>query len=204
MASWSVHYKRCAVIERIESQETLANLVASDLKAGRIVGWFQGRFENGPRALGNRSILADPSNPDTARRLRDRIKGRETFRPFALSARDEDAEMIFESTDILGLPSRWMQMVASVREEIRPRLRAALHIDGTTRPQIVSRGESPQFHEVLSAMARVTGIGAVLNTSFNESGYPIVSTPAEALIVFARSEMDTLIVGKVVARKVWS
>ena len=135
--------------------------------------------------------------------MRDRIKWRETFRPFGLSVRAEDAERVFESSDILGLPSRWMQMVAPVREEMRRRLRAAIHIDGTTRPQIVSDRDSPQFHKILCAMARVTGVGAVLNTSFNESGYPIVSTPAEALIVFARSEMDTLIGGGVVARKVW-
>jgi carbamoyltransferase len=191
-------------IERIDSPDLLADTVAAELKAGRIVGWFQGRFENGPRALGNRSILADPGNLDTARRLRDRIKGRETFRPFALSVREEDAHRVFESDRNLGLPSRWMQMVAPVRIDLRGPLRAVLHIDGTTRPQIVKESDCPLFHKVLAAFGRVGGIGAVLNTSFNEAGYPIVSAPAEALIVFARTEMDTLVVGPVIARKAWS
>lgn len=190
-------------VERIDSEDRLAEMVAGELKAGRIVGWFQGRFENGPRALGNRSILADPGNLETARRLRDRVKGRETFRPFALSVRAQDAEKVFESHGNLGLPARWMQMVAPIRAEMRPLLRAAIHVDGTTRPQIVSENESPLFYKILDAFSRHSAIGAVLNTSFNEAGYPIVSTPAEALIVFARTELDTLVVGQVIARKVW-
>jgi carbamoyltransferase len=191
-------------VDRLDSADVLAEMVANELTGGRIVGWFQGRFENGPRALGNRSILADPSNLETARRLRERIKGRETFRPFALSVREEDADRVFKIDGNLGLPSQWMQTVMPVRAEMRRRMRAAIHVDGTTRPQIVKKKDCPLFHKMLEAYRRVAGIGAVLNTSFNEAGYPIVSTPAEALIVFARTELDTLVVGQVIARKVWS
>jgi carbamoyltransferase len=173
-----------------------------DLKADRIVGWFQERFENGPRALGNRSLLADPSSVDVARRLSRCIKRRAEFRPYAFSVTAEDAGRCMDLPAPLPAPARWMQMVAAVKDNALDSVRAATHVDGTNRAQVCTREDNPRFHRLLSAFGAVSGCGALLNTSMNESGYPIVATPAEALLLFARTDLDTLVLNDTIVRKV--
>jgi carbamoyltransferase len=182
--------------------EDLIAEVVDDLKAGRIVGWFQERFENGPRALGNRSLLADPSRVDVALRLSRRVKSRARFRPYAFSVTAEDARRCMDLPTPLPAPARWMQMVAEVKGDALEAVRSATHVDGTSRAQVCTREDNPRFHRLLSAFGEASDWGALLNTSFNESGYPIVATPAEALLLFARTDLDTLVLNDSIVRKV--
>ena len=173
--------------------------VVDDLVAGKIVGWFQGKFENGPRALGNRSILIDPSNLEAASRLSKQVKLRAPYRPYAVSIASESA------TKVLGGPihrvSKWMQTTAPIHNHSREKVAAACHIDGTTRPQVCQSHDNPEFHQLLTAFGAITGTAALLNTSFNDSGFPIVSSPLDAIVMFARTEMDTLVINNTVIRK---
>jgi carbamoyltransferase len=194
---------------KLESQrhQNFAQLVVEivdDLKAGKVVGWFQGCFENGPRALGNRSLLADPGRVDVAGRLSRSIKSRAEFRPYAFSVTAEDASRCMKLGEGIPAPARWMQMVAEVRGEAVDAVKAATHVDGTNRVQVCTAEENLRFHRLLSAYGEASGLGALLNTSFNESGYPIVATPAEALLLFARTDLDTLVLNDSVVRKVKS
>ena len=158
---------------------------------GKIVGWFQGRMEAGPRALGNRSILADPRRPEIKGILNSRIKRREWFRPFAPAVTAEAADEYF----ILGPEgSPHMMLAAKVREGKRSLIPGATHTDGTARVQTVSREENPRFWSLLTELGRVTGIPVAINTSFNENE-PIVATPGHALDCFERAGMDALVIG---------
>lgn len=182
----------------------LLDHVVADLLDGRTVGWFQGRFEMGPRALGNRSLLCHPARRDAAHKLSTRVKSRAAFRPYAFSITEGHAPRVFpqwaEATPHLA---RWMQTVAPVSPDWHDHLRAALHVDGTSRPQVVCRDENPLYHELLVRFGQATGLEALLNTSFNTRGEPIVSSPEEALLVFARTDLDTLVLGDLMLRKVW-
>ena len=190
-------------IKHHQSFEEVVTCAVDDLTKGRVVGWVQGRFENGPRALGNRSLLLDPRNLKAAKRMSAAVKSRAPFRPYAFAVPEEAAGIYLHINETLPSTARWMQMVAEVKEDKVEEVAAAVHIDGTTRPQVCSRAENPRFHKLLSAFGQATGSGgALLNTSFNESGYPIVSSPAEALLVFARTNMDTIIINNLVVRKV--
>ena len=178
--------------ETFASHAALCEAVAERLMNGQIVGWYQGRAELGPRALGNRSIVVRPDDLAVARRLSRDVKDRASYRPYALSVREEDAATVL---DLAGAPAsayRWMQFAATVRPEVRTRMAAAVHVDGTTRPQVCAPGDNPRWHALLESFGARFGVGAVLNTSFNPSGYPIVSTPSEALSMFARTGMDAL------------
>ncbi len=179
--SFSISYERCEDIE-----ERAADLLA----AGKIVGWFQGRMEFGPRALGNRSILADPRQPEMKDVLNRRIKHRESFRPFAPAVMEEYVEEYFEDS----LPSPFMLMVFKVRPEKRPAIPATEHVDHTGRVQSVSQSVNPRFWNLIDAFRRRTGIPLVLNTSFNENE-PIVCSPQDALHCFATTRMDALVLG---------
>lgn len=182
--------------------ESLAGEVAEDLKKGKIVGWLQGRFENGPRALGNRSLLIDPANRDAARRLSRNVKLRAPYRPYACSvSRERSGDFFDQARDRIPPAMRWMASTHSVREEARAKVAQALHVDGTTRPQIVERSENPRFHRLLEAWESASGNPAILNTSFNESGYPMVSSPLDALLMFARTDIETLVLDDLVLRK---
>jgi carbamoyltransferase len=190
--------------------EELLDCVVDDLMAGRIVGWIQGRFELGPRALGNRSILTDPGNLASVKRLSERVKRRARFRPYALSLCEEDFTRIFSvdsdrprSNGNGGIPSsfRWMQTVRRVRDEVEPLVRGAIHHDRRTRLQICSAQDNPRFHALLTTFGKRRGLGALLNTSFNEPGYPMVATPAEGLLMFARTDMDVLVMNDLVVRR---
>ncbi len=169
-----------------------AELVAD----GKVVGWFQGRMEWGPRALGHRSIIADPRRTDMKDVLNARIKHRESFRPFAPSVLEEATSQYFDQT----YPDPFMLKVYNVLPEKRADIPAVTHVDGTGRLQTVHRDISPQYWELINAFRERTGVPVVLNTSFNEKE-PIVCTPEEALSCFLRTKMDALAIGNYLVKK---
>jgi carbamoyltransferase len=171
-------------------REPLLEAVAERIATGNVVGWFQGRMEWGPRALGNRSILAHPGLPNMKDILNTRIKHREWFRPFAPSILTEHVSEYFEHDH----PSPFMLHVYKIRPERRAQLYAVNHVDNTGRLQTVSRDENPLYYDLIRAFERKTGIPIVLNTSFNENE-PIVCAPAEAIDCFKRTLMDALAIG---------
>jgi carbamoyltransferase len=180
--------------ERLD-ERALFDRVAQDLADGRIVGWFQGRFEMGPRALGNRSILADPRRPETRDRINTRIKYRESFRPFAPAVLVEHAREYFE----IDQDDPFMTMAPRVRPQKRDVIPAAVHIDGTARIQTVARSTNPRYYGVIEAFMRLTGVPVLINTSFNRQE-PIVSTAREAVSCYLRTEMDVLALGNFYTR----
>jgi carbamoyltransferase len=177
--------------ERIEDPDELIRRTAERLRDGRIVGWFQGRMEWGPRALGHRSILADPRRSEMKDILNERIKRREPFRPFAPAVLIERVGEFFEQS----YPDPFMVKVYKIRAEKRSLIPAVTHVDGTGRLQTVSQEENPLYWALIQEFDRLTGVPIVLNTSFNENE-PIVCTPQEALECFDRTRMDMLVLGE--------
>jgi carbamoyltransferase len=171
-------------------RERLVETAASALSQGKVVGWFQGREEWGPRALGNRSILCHPGWPDMKAILNARVKNREPFRPFAPCVKLERLSECFEGSHEVP----FMNIVYKVRPEWRQRLSATTHEDNTGRVQTVSREQNPLYYDLIDAFERRTGVPVLLNTSFNENE-PIVHTPAQAIGCFARTRMDCLGIG---------
>ena len=169
---------------------------AEDIAAGLVVGWFQGRMEFGPRALGNRSIVADPRRPEMKDILNERIKKREPFRPFAPSILEERVGDYFEQTH----PSPTMLMVYQIKPERRAEIPAVTHVDGSGRLQTVSHEMNPRYHQLISDFDKLTGVPVVLNTSFNENE-PIVCTPRQAIDCFLKTRMDVLYVGNYRTRR---
>ncbi|MCI0340498.1 MAG: hypothetical protein L0216_05010 [Planctomycetales bacterium] len=166
------------------------------LVAGKVIGWFQGRMEWGPRALGNRSILADPRAAAVRERVTRGVKMREPFRPFAAAIPEERAgELLLE-----GCPSPTMSFVFPVRPEARGRIPAVVHADGTARVQTVARDANPLFHRLLEEFAKRTGVPALLNTSFNENE-PMVCTPEDALRCFRETKLDACVLGPFVVKR---
>lgn len=172
------------------SEAELMTRTASIIADGKILGWFQGRAEWGPRALGNRSIVADPRRPEMKEILNQRVKHREIFRPFAPSILAESTGEWFEKSH----PSPFMNLAYSVRPEKRNKIPAPTHVDGTGRLQTVTREANPRYHALISAFRDLTGVPVVLNTSFNDNE-PIVCRPEEALDCFLRTQMDALVLG---------
>ena len=183
------------------SDEALIEETAADLEAGRIVGWIQGRTEFGPRALGNRSLLAAPHDAAMRDRLNRDIKYREEFRPFAPVVPIEEAERFFELPPGGARLARFMSGVFPVRPEWRDRLAAITHVDGTARLQTLERSFAPRLYDLIQAYGRRTGVPVLLNTSFNLAGEPIVCTTQEGYSTFRRSGVDLLIVGNTRVRK---
>jgi len=181
--------------QRLE-RNPLLEAVAEQIAAGNVTGWFQGRMEWGPRALGNRSIVAHPGLPGMKDVLNARIKHREWFRPFAPSIMAEHQHEYFEHDH----PSPFMLHVYKIRPEKREQLCAVNHVDDTGRLQSVSRDENPLYYDLIQAFQRKTGIPVVLNTSFNENE-PIVCAPSEAIDCFKRTRMDALAIGPFLALK---
>ena len=172
------------------------------LTDGKVVGWFQGAFEWGPRALGNRSILADPRREDMKAIVNHKIKFREPFRPFAPSILDRSVKDYIELTNGQCLdPARFMLMVAPIKADKRERIPAVTHVDGTGRLQSVEENVNPLYYQLIEAFEAETGVPVVLNTSFNLKGEPIVNTPDQAISTFARSEMDAVVMGRHVVTK---
>ncbi len=178
----------------------LTRQIAGKIAEGAVVGWFQGRMEFGPRSLGNRSILADPRNPDMQRILNVKIKFRETFRPFAPAVLAEDSSEYFEG----NMFSPYMLFVNRVREKFLHPQRSfpsVTHADNTARVQIVYPDIHPQFWQLITSFKKLTGCGMLINTSFNVRGEPIVCTPQEAYVGFMRTSMDFLVIGNYVFDK---
>ena len=184
---------------RYEEPEEITEEVAASLARGEIVGWFQGRMEWGPRALGSRSILANATKPEMPELVNRLIKHREAFRPFAPAVLAERAHDYFE----LDQPSPFMQFVAPVRAERRHEIPAVVHVDGTARVQTVTQEATPLFWRLLKSVEARTGVPLVLNTSFNVDGEPIVCTPEDALRTFFSSGLDVLAIGRCLVRKAW-
>jgi carbamoyltransferase len=174
------------------ADEELLRRTAAIIAEGKIVGWYQGRAEWGPRALGNRSIVADPRRPEMKEILNHRIKHREIFRPFAPSILAEKTGEWFKKSH----PSPFMNFAYPVQPDKRNRIPAPTHVDGTGRLQTVTRDGNPRFHALISEFARQTGVPVVLNTSFNDNE-PIVCKPEEALNCFLRTQMDALALGNI-------
>ena len=180
---------------RLEDEE-LMPLVAQAIADGKVIGWFRGRSEFGPRALGNRSILADPRRADARELLNLKIKRRESFRPFAPSVLEEYASEYFEFAE----PSPFMERVFQIKPEKRKLIPAVTHVDGSGRLQTVSKENNLDYFKLISTFMRLTGIPLLLNTSFNENE-PIVNTPQQALDCFDRTEMDILVLEKLIVSR---
>ena len=193
----------CGIPHReFDREDALLDHVVNALVDGKVVGWFQGRFEWGPRALGNRSILADPRRDDMKDIVNTKIKFREPFRPFAPSVLVERAHEYFElATPERHYPARFMLYVVKVRDDQREVIPAVTHVDGTARPQTVFRDTNPLYYRLIQRFGEATGVPVLLNTSFNLKGEPIVNTPAEAFRTFQRSEMDVLVLDNFVVEK---
>jgi carbamoyltransferase len=159
------------------------------LSEGRIVGWFQGRSEFGPRALGNRSILADPRRAEMKDHLNKRVKHRQSFRPFAPIVLAERSREIFAGDQ----DSPFMMLAATVRPEWREKIPAIVHVDGTARLQTVRQEDNPILYALLKEFEAITGVPVLLNTSFNVKGEPIVETPGNALACFLGTGIDCLV-----------
>jgi carbamoyltransferase len=185
-----------------DNREELLDRVTEYLMQGKVVGWYQGRFEWGPRALGNRSILADPRNPAMKDIVNAKIKFREPYRPFAPSAVAECATKYFQMADAAQqYPARYMLYVLPVKPEHHATLPAITHVDGTARVQTVFKEHNPLYYGLIERFGQATGVPVVLNTSFNLRGEPIVTTPANAFSTFSRSEMDCLVLGDFLIEK---
>jgi carbamoyltransferase len=162
--------------------------LAKKITEGAVVGWFQGGAELGPRALGNRSFLADPRRPEMRDHLNLVVKNRETFRPFAPVVLEDAVLDYFEERH----PSYFMSFVSPVRKEKRTVVPAITHVDGTSRYQVLRQADNPRLHELVVAFARHTGVPMLLNTSFNREGEPIVETPMEAARCMLAAQVDYL------------
>jgi carbamoyltransferase len=200
-----------AEYELYDDFEALVKIVAGYISEGKVVGWFQGRMEYGPRALGNRSILGDARNPEMQKKMNLKIKHREGFRPFAPAVREDDMKDYF----VLDRPSPYMLLVVPVKEErcfslpenysslslyeklyhVRSEIPAVTHVDFSARLQSVSRDTNPRFWQLIGEFKKQTGCGVIINTSFNVRGEPIVCTPEDAYRCFMRTEMDYLVLG---------
>ena len=176
--------------QHYENNDEYVDLAAADLAEDRIIAWFSGRMEYGPRALGNRSILALPGGVDIKDRLNRVVKLRESFRPFAPAILDTDYELAFVGRPMQ--PARYMLTTADVRPEFRDRLAGAVHVDGTARVQIVGREDNELFWRLLRSLKRHTGLGCVINTSFNVKDQPIIMTPELALDALQTMSLDRL------------
>jgi carbamoyltransferase len=188
--------------QRLDEEDRLLGTVVEAITSGQVVGWFQGRFEWGPRALGNRSILADPRRVDMKDIVNTKIKFREPFRPFAPSVVEECTEEYFDLPDAKRhYPARFMLYVVDVKADKRPVIPAITHVDGTGRLQTVRRDTNPRYYQLIERFGQATGVPVLLNTSFNLKGEPIVNTPAEAFSTFSRSGLDMLVLGDCIVTK---
>jgi len=180
--------------KHFDNEEKLLERIVDLLQEGKVIGWFQGRFEWGPRALGNRSILADPRRPDMKDIVNTKIKFREPYRPFAPSVLVDRTEEFFNLADPWRhYPARFMLYVVDVKEEKRQLIPAITHVDGTARLQTVDKDTAPRYYRLIEQFSEATGVPLILNTSFNLKGEPIVNTPQEAFNTFCRSGMDALV-----------
>jgi carbamoyltransferase len=179
----------------------MLDVLADEITNQQVVGFFQGRFEWGPRALGNRSILADPRGADMKEVVNTKIKYREPFRPFAPVILRERAPEYFEYPDVDKHEApRYMLMVSPIREDKQDTIQAVNH-EGTGRLQAVEKDTNPRYYGVIDRFGQLTGVPVLLNTSFNLRGEPIVNTPRDAFNTFQNSDIDILALGSYLVRK---
>jgi len=176
-----------------EKPDDITAFAAREIAAGRLLGWFQGRMEFGERALGNRSILADPRDGRMKDRINAAVKYREAFRPFAPSVLAERVSDYFEIPAGENIP--YMEKVYPVRASRRAEVPAVVHQDGTGRLQTVQRRDNPKYYDLIAAVEKETGVPIVLNTSFNVQGEPIVCSPEDAIRTFFSCGLDRLVLG---------
>lgn len=183
-----------------ERSHNIAEAAAALIAQGKIVGWFQGRAELGPRALGNRSILANPAILGMDKQVNEEVKHREVWRPFAPSVSEEDAPKYFEGV-VKAKESPFMLHTFFVKKEFRKTFPAITHVDGSSRIQTVRKDQNKTYYELLKALQKHTGHPVVLNTSFNDAGEPMVTTPREAIRCFYSTGMDALAIGNFMLKK---
>ncbi len=211
-AYWGQEYSQAEVSDfltknniphrRFDCEDQLLDHVVNRLANGKVIGWYHGRFEWGPRALGARSIIADPGNPQMKDIVNAKIKFREPYRPFAPSVLAEHAEKYFELPHAAQhYPARYMLYVVPVKENHHTTLPAITHVDGTGRLQTVFKSESPRYYKLIERFGQATGVPVLLNTSFNLKGEPIVTTPANAFNTYMKSEMEGLVLENFVLEK---
>jgi carbamoyltransferase len=181
--------KNAIVYEKL-NDISLLQKPAELISQGNVVGWYQGKMEWGPRALGNRSILADPRNPKMKDILNEKIKHRESFRPFAPSILEEFTKEFFD----IDVSSPYMLLVAKVKQP--EKIPAVTHVDGTGRLQTVSKTSNPLYYNLINEFFRITGIPVIINTSMNVRGEPIVNTPEQAYNMILKTDMDCIVMGK--------
>ena len=190
------------LVETYDCEDQLIDRTVSLLEQGAVTGWVQGPFEWGPRALGHRSILADPRRTDMKNIVNVKIKFREPYRPFAPSVPIEEATGLFDLRDpVKQLASRFMLLVMPVRPEAQAIIPAVTHVDGSARVHTVSMDGNARYHQLISRFGAATGVPVLLNTSFNLRDEPIVNTPGEAFSTFARSGMDALVLDRTIILK---
>ena len=189
----SIDIARCGSLD--QTCREAARLIAE----GRVIAWYRGRMEYGPRALGHRSILADPGRPEMRDRINAMVKMREAFRPFAPAVTVEEADRWFDVAQGAQFP--YMIATVNVREAYRAQLPAITHVNGSARIQTVASGENPEFHALLRAVGKTTGREMALNTSFNVKGQPIVNTPREALETFLSTGIEFLFIENILLRR---
>lgn len=183
-------------------EEKLLDLVVKEMINGKVIGWFEGRFEWGPRALGSRSIISDPRRSDMKDIINTKIKFREPYRPFAASVLAKKAEDFFDLSNIQKhYPARFMLYVVNVKKDKRKIIPAVTHINGTSRPQIVFKKDNQRYWKLINKFYQATGVPLILNTSFNLKGEPIVNSPEDAVSVFLRSEIDVLVMENFIINK---
>jgi carbamoyltransferase len=184
------------------SEDQLISTIVDSLQDGKVVAWYQGKAEWGPRALGNRSILADPGREDIKDVMNQKIKFREPFRPFAPSVVESAAGEYFEIPDAESqYPARFMLYVVPVQESKRDQIPGVTHVDGTARLQVVHQSPNPLYHGLISTWSESSGTPVLLNTSFNLRGEPIVNRPVEAYSTFSRSDIDLLVMDRFICYK---
>ena len=182
------------------SEEKIYEEVSDALINGKVIGWYQGRTEWGPRALGNRSILADPRDPNMKNKVNTIIKFREPYRPFAPSVLSEDVNNYIEQEKAI-YPDRFMLVTYPVRKDKQKVIPAVTHINGSSRIQAVYKENNPRYWNLINKFKEKTGIGVVLNTSFNLKGEPIVNSPENAISTYLNSGIDLLVMGNFLIRK---
>ena len=187
----------CTYKLRATKLENVAGTTAQMLADGKIIGWFQGRMEFGPRALGHRSILADPRDPEMNAKVNNAVKFREWWRPFAPSMLKEAAPEYIES----AFDSPFMILTAQVRPEKRDIIPSVTHVDGSARPQTVEKDVNPLYWNLIDEFGKRTGVPVLMNTSFNLRGEAIVNTPTDAIRTFFSSGMDALAIGSYLVEK---
>ena len=166
-----------------------------------VVGWFQGRMEWGPRALGSRSILSNPCNPDMQRILNEKVKHRENFRPFAPVICVDDVKKYFDSDKPVPAPTDFMLMVYPIKKRYHKKIPSVTHVNGTGRLQTIRRKQNPEYYDVIKTFGKMSGIPILINTSFNIRGEPIVCTPSDAYKCMMGTGIDYLVMDKFLIRR---